>query len=386
MKKYVTLCTMLLMLLVLAACDSGDAPIATPAATVSTTAPVTTAATEPETEPSTTEAEKQVDAWVFPDSDQRYLTADELENLPAVDLATARNEILARNGCIFSDPAVADYFTAQSWYVPEIPEDQFSGRYLNEFERSNSYLMELYEKMRAPSFNPGNPYETCYDKERPYVISTSHDTPLIEADYLGLSVEMTYIAWNEILARHGYVSDDQVLMEYFIHHSWYRPNTPIGDDSGIVLSDVEQENIRILKEYQQETENKGLDMAYTNTVSCDYFTVTTPAFWAEYGLVQTEADRITFREKAAHEAGMGGHVFTLQLYNGAEEYNQMPQWKLLGTLTDSNGKSLHLVAIYPSDVQFDLENGDMYMRMDRGTDGVIDTITAAEGCNFTPAE
>jgi len=388
MKKYLMICVLVLFALALVACNSENTAAPVPQMSVETTQAVIKEPAGTETAPLSTEPSSapQVDVWVFPDSDQRYLTADELVNLPAMELAMARNEIFARKGCIFADPAITDYFSAQSWYVPEIPEDQFSVDCLNEFERSNACLIELCEKMRTPSFHTGNPYEICYDKERPYVIPNSHDTPLSESDYLGLSVEMTYIAWNEILARHGYVSDDQELMEYFIHQTWYRPNTSIGDESSIVLSDVERENIRILKEYQINVENQGLDTELTNPVSCEYFSVMTPAFWAEYAIVESGADSIRFREKCGYEAGMGGHVFTMLLYSEAAEYQEMPAWKLLGELTDSEGKAWHLVAIYPTDVQFDPEDADMYIRMEGATDDVIATITAADGCTFTPVE
>ena len=217
------------------------------------------------------------------------------------------------------------------------------------------------------------------------MISTSHDTPVIEGDYMGMSAEMAYIAWNEILARHGYVSEDQVLMEYFVHQSWYRPNTPIGDDSGITLSEIETENIRILQEYQEMVESQGLDTEFTYHVSCNLYTVTVPAYWEEYGLTEKDTGMLRFREKHSKEIGMGGHVFTLNVYENAEQYDPLPSWELLGTLTDTDGKTWHLVAIYPTDVQFDLEDAYIYMRMSRETPAVLETIQAGDGCTFTPA-
>ena len=336
---------------------------------------------------STDPSEPQRDTWIFRDSDQRYLTSADLKDLTAEELKLADGEILARKGFIFTDPDMAAHFEKQSWYEGTVTEDQFTAAMLSECERSNARLIELYQmRLDGPSFYPGNPYEAYYDPARPYIIPTSATVPLIEGDYLGMTAETVYIAWNEILARHGFVSEDQVLTEYFMHQDWYLPDTPVGDAESIALSKLEQENLRILKAYQKTVEDQGLDMAFTNTVSCQYFSVTTPAYWAEFGLAEINTDSIRFREKAAYEAGMGGHVFTLRLYAAAEEYDQMPAWKLLGKLTDPNGKIWHLVAIYPTDVQFPLESGDMYMRMDRAVDSVIATVTAGEGCAFTPAE
>ncbi|WP_428629255.1 YARHG domain-containing protein [Sphingopyxis sp.] len=55
---------------------------------------------------------------VIPDSSDRALTADELGNYSALELRIARNEIFARRGLRFKDPALSAHFTQFSWYRP----------------------------------------------------------------------------------------------------------------------------------------------------------------------------------------------------------------------------------------------------------------------------
>jgi hypothetical protein len=53
---------------------------------------------------------------VIPDSSDRLLSADELGNYSALELRIARNEIFARHGLRFTDPALRAHFGQFSWY------------------------------------------------------------------------------------------------------------------------------------------------------------------------------------------------------------------------------------------------------------------------------
>jgi hypothetical protein len=55
---------------------------------------------------------------VIPDSSDRLLTADELTNYSALELRIARNEIFARNGLRFKNPALRAHFAQFGWYSP----------------------------------------------------------------------------------------------------------------------------------------------------------------------------------------------------------------------------------------------------------------------------
>ena len=78
--------------------------------------------------------------FMFPDSDRRYLTRNELESLSPADLRIARNEIFARKGRYFRDPQLAAYFAKFSWYRPYSYDVS-----LNNIEQANVSLIQSVE-------------------------------------------------------------------------------------------------------------------------------------------------------------------------------------------------------------------------------------------------
>jgi hypothetical protein len=79
--------------------------------------------------------------FIFPASDRIRLTRDMLSGLSAAQLRIARNEIYARRGRYFRDPALAQYFGRFSWYRPyswDVP--------LNSVEQANVTLIASVER------------------------------------------------------------------------------------------------------------------------------------------------------------------------------------------------------------------------------------------------
>lgn len=68
----------------------------------------------------------------------------------------------------------------------------------------------------------------------------------------GLSALECRIARNEIYARHGRRFTDESLQAYFDSCSWYEGFIDPSDFSESMLSEVEQENIRTINEYERE--------------------------------------------------------------------------------------------------------------------------------------
>jgi len=56
--------------------------------------------------------------FVLPDSAERLLSRGEVIRLPASMLRIARNEIFARHGHVFKDPALDKFFRGKKWYKP----------------------------------------------------------------------------------------------------------------------------------------------------------------------------------------------------------------------------------------------------------------------------
>jgi hypothetical protein len=77
---------------------------------------------------------------VIPDSSDRLLSADELGNYSALELRFARNEIYARHGFRFSDPALRTHFSQFSWYRATSDNVELSA-----IEKANVALLKTAE-------------------------------------------------------------------------------------------------------------------------------------------------------------------------------------------------------------------------------------------------
>ncbi|KEI75340.1 hypothetical protein N486_05980 [Clostridium botulinum B2 128] len=84
--------------------------------------------------------------YIIPQSNQRYLTEDELKNYDKYTLDLIRNEIYARYGYAFKEEPFKSYFSNKNWYVKD---ESFKGSdsELNEHELKNiKLLLELSSK------------------------------------------------------------------------------------------------------------------------------------------------------------------------------------------------------------------------------------------------
>jgi hypothetical protein len=97
------------------------------------------AAVEPQGQP----ARNGEEGFIFPDSNARRLTGDDLAPLSRDQLRIARNEIYARSGRFFRDPALTAYFSRYSWYQPHSWDPP-----LNATEKYNVRVIQQEEKRR----------------------------------------------------------------------------------------------------------------------------------------------------------------------------------------------------------------------------------------------
>jgi hypothetical protein len=82
--------------------------------------------------------------YVIPNSDTRQLQPGDLQNLSAQQLRIARNEIYARHGRIFQDPALRAYFSGKSWYRAVAGSVE-----LSPVEQTNVQLIQSFETGRG---------------------------------------------------------------------------------------------------------------------------------------------------------------------------------------------------------------------------------------------
>lgn len=87
-------------------------------------------------------------SYILPDSDKRYLSAAELQGLSAYELRIARNEIYARYGRKFTDPALNSYFSGKAWYVPVVDADKFNDNVLTNIEKANLETIKRVEAIK----------------------------------------------------------------------------------------------------------------------------------------------------------------------------------------------------------------------------------------------
>lgn len=84
-----------------------------------------------------------------------------------------------------------------------------------------------------------------------YIIPDSSTKRLEENDIKDLTKEELRLARNEIYARHGRLFDDTELQSYFDKKSWYNGTVDPENFKEEMLSDIEKDNIKLIKEYEQ---------------------------------------------------------------------------------------------------------------------------------------
>ena len=83
--------------------------------------------------------------YLLPESADRELTVEDIENLSRAELRMARYEIYARHGRDFSDPAVNSYFQSKSWYNYSVSFAEFYEYDLSDVELYNRDFILNYE-------------------------------------------------------------------------------------------------------------------------------------------------------------------------------------------------------------------------------------------------
>ena len=114
--------------------------------------PTATPVPEEKPEKKPEETEKAEGDYIFPESNTRYLTDEEISGYSSKELELAKNEIYARRGRMFVTERIADYFNGKSWYQGTVPPEEFDAKQdqiFNEYESANvSKIAQWEEKKR----------------------------------------------------------------------------------------------------------------------------------------------------------------------------------------------------------------------------------------------
>lgn len=90
------------------------------------------------------------DSYIFSNSSSSYLSNSDVSALSDNNLTIALNEIYARRGRIFKDPALSSYFNSQAWYTPKYTQAEFDKNVtFNDYEQKNLQLMINEQKKRG---------------------------------------------------------------------------------------------------------------------------------------------------------------------------------------------------------------------------------------------
>ena len=208
---------------------SGDQVVALP--------PVMTPRVPP---PGMSSTRVQPSGFIFPDSHQRLLSADEIGALSGVELRIARNEIFARRGMYFKSPELQAHFGKFAWYHPNTWEPT-----LNRNEEQNVARLQQQEQLRAASTLPNDKVfpVMAMGRAADFIFPDSDRRLLSRSELAGLSAADLRIARNEIYARRGIYFKSQDLRERFERFSWYHPSTweP-------TLNAIESQNVSLIQQ------------------------------------------------------------------------------------------------------------------------------------------
>lgn len=96
------------------------------------------------------------------------------------------------------------------------------------------------------------PLYDMQESEKDYIIPDSSTRYLSDDDLVGLSKEELKLARNEIFARHGRIFNDPDLQSYFEAQPWYTGTISADDFSDDMLSDIERDNIALIRSYEEQ--------------------------------------------------------------------------------------------------------------------------------------
>ncbi len=87
--------------------------------------------------------EYRTDVGAWPETSQRLLKPEDVDNIIKEDLEYMRNEIFARHGFCFKKKHLRQQFEMQDWYVPNTVDIR---GFLTDIEKKNIEMIKRYEK------------------------------------------------------------------------------------------------------------------------------------------------------------------------------------------------------------------------------------------------
>ena len=139
---------------------------------------------------------------------------------------------------------------ASAAYGNELPDLTQDGEDMGQNSYSDPTTAAAMETMPATMAGAGGAYGQSMPMED-YILPDSSIRPLTSADLAGLTKDQLRIARNEIYARHGRKFDSEDLSDYFNSKSWYRGTIAPADFRDSMLSQVEKDNLQVIKKAEE---------------------------------------------------------------------------------------------------------------------------------------
>lgn len=114
-----------------------------------------TEAAEKKADKKKSKKKKEQDKYIIADSNIRYLSNSDVENLSLKKINYAKNEIYARRGRRFLSTELQQYFDSKSWYSGTIAPEDFDESVFNEYEKTNArFLSDVEHAIDANGYRP----------------------------------------------------------------------------------------------------------------------------------------------------------------------------------------------------------------------------------------
>ena len=197
------------------------------------------------------------EAYIFPDSDKKYLSEDEVRSVEADRLAIGRNEIFARHGYIFSEDTYKQYFESMPWYKGTVPADQFNAdEVFNDFEKKNVELIKKVEDEvsginKADNFIGMDGWYTCITGSEG---TTGHVNVQVNGDgTVNLTFRILEMSYDILTVQGAIIDDTTIQVDYY----------------GYIITMIwsDSENMTIVKSGELSGTDSGIIMDITDNQS-----------------------------------------------------------------------------------------------------------------------
>ncbi len=147
---------------------------------------------------------------------------------------------------------------------------------------------------------------------------------------------------------------------------------------------------KITKSASKSTVDSSSQLVSTATeaiVETDFFSVKTPIRWEKdcgNEIIKDEDGySLAFYDKASEKTGMGGWLFSINLFDEDLDYTVFPAYEILGSIDIGEKGKYNIVITYPTDVGFSEETAKKYLESTEEIPDIIKNITYKDGCKFS---